>query len=48
MVNAAFQEQSGDHAAQPEAADQGMVRPALEWHMPTDALAAWGASEGPR
>ena len=48
VVNAACEQQRGDPAAQSEAADQRMMRPAVKRHMANHALATRGASAGTR
>src|SRR5947209_2123935 len=48
MVNAPLEQQGGDHAAQSEAADQGVMRTAPDWHMADHALPTRGAPEGTR
>src|SRR2546423_236833 len=48
VVNAACEQQRGDHAAQPEAADQRMVRPSLKRDTPDDACPTRGTPEGAR
>lgn len=48
MVNAAFQQQRGEDAAQPKAADQRMICSSVERHMTDDTLSAWGTAKGAR